>query len=170
MTITKSTTHDIPEIFRLYKVATEYQKETFPDNLWPEFDRELIETEVAEGRQFKLMMEDKIACVWAITYNDAVIWPEDDGHSAIYIHRIATNPNFRGNDFVKIIVDWAKKLAKEEGKKYVRLDTCGNNTRLINHYKKCSFDFLGMKKLHDSTGLPEHYTNADVCYFQIEIN
>ncbi len=169
MTITTSTGSDIPEIFRLYKLATEYQKRTFPDNLWPEFDRELIETEVAEDRQFKLMMDGKVACVWAITYSDPVIWPEDDGISSIYIHRIATNPEFRGNNFVKIIVDWAKDFAKKQGKKYVRLDTCGDNTRLINHYKKCGFEFLGMKKLEDSTGLPPHYEDADVCYFEIKL-
>lgn len=167
--ILSSTITDISEIFRLYKLATEYQKKIFPENLWPEFEPDLIRSEVEEGRQFKIMIGEEIACVWAISYNDAVIWPEDDGQSAIYIHRIATNPDFRGNDFVKIIVDWTKKLAKAEEKKYVRLDTCGNNTRLINHYKKCGFEFLGMKKLHDSKDLPAHYTNADVCYFEIEI-
>ncbi len=170
MTILNSTRDDIPEIFRLYQLATEYQKKTFPDNLWPEFDRELIETEVAENHQFKLMIDGKIACVWAITFNDEIIWPEDDGVSSVYIHRIATNPDFRGNDLVKKIAEWAKEYATSLGKKYVRLDTCGDNTRLINHYQKCGFEFLGLKHLHDSAGLPPHYEDADVCYFEIKLD
>jgi hypothetical protein len=52
--------------------------------------------------------ENQIACVWAITFNDAEIWEE----RAIYIHRIATHSDFRGHNFVKIIVDWAKNMPK----------------------------------------------------------
>ncbi|HLS38815.1 MAG TPA: GNAT family N-acetyltransferase [Sphingobacterium bovisgrunnientis] len=167
MNILNSTKKDIPEIFRLYKLATEFQKEKFPQNQWPEFDKALIEGEVAENRQFKLMIDDKIACVWAIAYQDPEIWKDDDGVSSLYIHRIATNPQFRGNDFVKMIVAWAKEFGKD--KKYIRMDTCGENKKLIQHYQKSGFDFLGIKKLENASGLPSHYHNADVCYFEIKL-
>ncbi len=134
MIITNSNLKDIPETFRLYKLVTDYQKIKFPENQWPEFDKASISKEIIENRQFKLLIEDKIACIWAITYNDPQILGEEDDHSAIYIHRIATNPNFRGNNFVKVIVDWAREFAK--GKRYIRMDTCGNNEKLIQHYKK----------------------------------
>jgi len=123
MKIVNSTEIDISEIFRLYKLATAFQKKKFPENQWPEFDKTLIEEEIAENRQFKLLIDNEIACVWAITYSDPEIWKDDDGVSALYIHRIATNPSFRGHNFVKIIVDWAKDFAKD--KKYIRMDTCG---------------------------------------------
>ncbi|CAM4376109.1 hypothetical protein [Zobellia nedashkovskayae] len=70
MKITTSTLNDIPEIFRLYKLATDFQKVKFPDNQWPEFEKDSITTEVVENRQFKLLIDDNIACVWAITYGD----------------------------------------------------------------------------------------------------
>lgn len=167
MIITNSTTQDINEIFRLYKLATDFQKIKFSGNQWPEFDKTLIAGEIAENRQFKLLMNNEIACIWAIAFSDPQIWKNDDGQSAMYIHRIATNPNFRGNNFVKLIVDWAKKFASN--KKYIRMDTCGENKKLIHHYKNCGFDFLGIKKLEDATGLPKHYQDADVCYFEIKL-
>ena len=170
MIITNSTEEDIPEIFRLYKLATDFQKVKFPGNQWPVFDKELIITEVVENRQFKLLIENEVACVWAITYSDPVLWENDDAISSIYIHRIATNPNFRGNNFVKIIVEWATKFAKDKEKKYIRMDTCGRNEKLISHYEKCGFQFLGIKKLQNATGLPLHYHNADVCYFEIGLS
>jgi hypothetical protein len=71
--------------------------------------------------------------VWAITFNDAEIWEERDCNDAIYIHRIATHSDFRGHNFVKIIVDWAKNT-QSIGKDYIRLDTLGNNLKLIEHY------------------------------------
>ncbi|MDH6310158.1 RimJ/RimL family protein N-acetyltransferase [Dysgonomonas sp. PFB1-18] len=168
--ITNSKTEDITEIFRLYKLATDFQKIMFPGNQWPIFDQELIFTEVIENRQFKLIIEDRIACIWAITYSDPVIWENDDALSAIYIHRIATNPDFRGNNFVKIIVDWATEFVKGQNKKFIRMDTCGRNERLICHYEKCGFQFLGIKKLQDAKALPLHYHNAEVCYFEIELS
>ena len=169
MTITNSTLDDIPEIFRLYKLATDYQKVAFPGNIWPEFDQEFITTEVMENRQFKIVIDQKIACIWAITYNDPPIWEERENNDAIYLHRIATNPEFRGNNFVKIIADWSIDFAKTENKKFVRMDTCGQNDRLINHYKNCGFNFLGMKKLKDSSQLQAHYHDADVCFFEISL-
>jgi len=168
MKIVNSTEIDISEIFRLYKLATAFQKEKFPENQWPEFDKTLIEEEIAENRQFKLLIDNEIACVWAITYSDPEIWKDDDGVSALYIHRIATNPSFRGHNFVKIFVDWAKDFAKD--KKYIRMDTCGENVKLIQHYKNCGFSFLGIKKLKNSVNLPSHYHNADVCYFEIKLS
>lgn len=167
MTITNSTIADIPEIFRLYKLATNFQKIKFPENLWPEFDKGLITTEVVENRQFKVVIENKIACIWAITNSDPQIWEGSENDAAIYIHRIATNPEFRGNNFVQAIVDWSKAYAIKHHTKFIRMDTCGKNERLINHYKSCGFDFLGMKKLQNTSELPSHYHNADVCFFEI---
>jgi hypothetical protein len=167
MIIRNSTIADIPEIFRLYKLATDFQKLKFPENLWPEFDKGMITTEVVENRQFKVVIEDKIACIWAITFSDPQIWEGSENDAAIYIHRIATNPEFRGNNFVQAIVDWSKAYAIEQHKQFIRLDTCGKNEPLINHYKNCGFDFLGMKKLKNTSELPSHYHNADVCFFEI---
>ncbi len=170
MTITNSTKEDLSEIFRLYGLATEYQRIKFPDNLWPEFDEHLITTEISENRQFKLLIENKIACVWAISYSDPQIWEGSENDDAIYIHRIATNPDFRGNNFVRKIVEWSIAFAKERKKNFIRMDTCGNNVRLINHYISCGFTFLGMKKLKNTSGLPSHYHNADVCFFEIKLD
>ena len=169
MTITFSTQQDIPEIFRLYRLATDLQKVKFPENQWPKFNPELIATEVAEQRQFKLLIGNQIACVWAITYLDPQIWEEKDNDVSLYIHRIATNPEFRGNNLVKQIANWAKAFAKESNLAFIRMDTCGHNQKLIDHYSHCGFEFLGTRKLKNPTGLPSHYHHADVCYFEIQL-
>lgn len=169
MKIENSSQKDLEEIFRLYKEATKYQKNKFPENQWPEFSRDLILQELEENRQFKIVIDREIACIWAVTFNDAEIWKDKNSDPAIYIHRIATNPHFRGRNFVSHIVEWAKEYARQNNKKFIRLDTCGNNLRLISHYCNAGFNFLGIEKLQDSTGLPAHYENADVCYFEIEL-
>ena len=169
MTIQTSTINDIPKIFRLYKLATDFQKIKFPENHWPQFEEVLVNTEVAENRQFKLLIDNQMACVWAITYSDPQIWEDANGDDSIFIHRIATNPEFRGHNFVKIIVDWAINLAKEQNKQFIRMDTCGKNKGLIQHYQNCGFTFLGTQKLKNVSDLPSHYHNVEVCFFEIAL-
>ena len=94
---------------------------------------------------------------------------EKDQNDSIYIHRIATNPAFRGQRLVKNIVAWAKNYAREHGKKFVRLDTLGNNTRLIQHYTEAGFNFLGVVRLADVSKLPLHYHREPDCLlFELE--
>ena len=169
MKIENCVPEDIDEIFRLYKIASEYQKSKQTVVVWPEFKKQLVETEIAENRQWKLIIDEEIACVWATTFNDEQIWEERNADAAIYIHRIATNPNFRGKKFISSIVEWAGEYAKSKGKNYVRLDTLGNNTKLIEHYTNAGFRFLGMFDLKNTNGLPDHYHNIPACLFEIQL-
>ncbi len=147
-------------------MATEYQK-TQQAVLWPEFERSLVENEIKEKQQWKIEIDNNIACVFATTFSDPFIWEEKNKEPSIYIHRIATNPAYRGGNFVSGIVQWAKNHAWENNKKFIRLDTVGENKKLIAYYQKCGFRFLGLFKLAATEGLPQHYHNASVSLFEI---
>jgi ribosomal protein S18 acetylase RimI-like enzyme len=98
-----------------------------------------------------------------------LIWENKDVDPSVYIHRIATHPNFRGNGFVKKIARWAIEYATQHGKRFVRMDTVGKNLQLINHYTACGFQFLGLFQLTNTEGLPQHYHNAEVSLFELEV-
>ena len=168
MHITNSLKGDIDEIFSLYAVATNYQKERYKLH-WPEFDYKMVEDEIAENRQWKLMIDGEIACIWATTFTDPLIWEERNIDPSVYIHRIATNEHCRGRNFVIDVVKWSKNYAALNDKKFVRLDTVGLNEKLIAHYTKCGFSFLELTKLKDTNGLPAHYHNADISLFELEV-
>lgn len=170
MEIKNSTIDDFDEIFRLYKIASNYQKAKKKVVVWPDFKRSLIATEIKENRQWKMIIDGEVACIWAIAFQDEQIWEERNIDSAIYIHRIATNPNFRGNNFVGKIADWGKEYTSSINKQYVRLDTLGNNVRLIEHYTNVGFKFLGMFNLKNTDQLPEHYHGVPACLFEINLN
>jgi GNAT superfamily N-acetyltransferase len=169
MDIENSSSKDIDEIFRIYEIARNFQK-TKGAVLWPIFERTLIETEISEKRQWKILIDNQIACVWAITFTDPQIWEERNSDPSIYIHRIATNPNFRGKNLAEAIVKWAKNYAKENNKQFIRMDTVGENKGLISYYEKCGFDFLGLLKLKNTSYLPAHYNNATVSLFEMTAN
>ena len=169
MTIQNCITEDVDKIYNLYEDARELQ--TLKKMVtWPHFDKQFLEREILNKQQWKLLINEEVACNWAITFTDKEIWEDKENDDAIYIHRIVTNPTFRGNNFIKAIVDWAKLYAVENKRKYIRLDTLGNNTRLIEHYTKSGFTFLGMVKLTNTNGLPLHYQKEpNCCLFEIEI-
>ena len=168
MNIYNSQIEDIDHIFELYEIATNFQNEKSMV-AWPNFERKLIEKEIRENRQWKLIIDDQIACIWATTESDPQIWGAKNNDPSIYIHRISTSPKFRGRHLVKNIVKWARKCAEKRNKKYIRMDTVGKNTGLINHYKVCGFDFIGISKLQHTSELPLHYQNATVSLFQITV-
>ena len=170
MEIKNVTISDINEVFRLYKIASNYQKAKKTVIVWPDFKREMVVNEIAENRQFKLLINNEVACVWAITFSDEQIWEKSGEENAIYIHRIATNPDFRGNNFVSKIVNWAKEYSKNKNIQFIRLDTLGENKKLIKHYKNAGFDFLGMFNLKNTSDLPKHYKEAPVCLFEINLH
>ena len=168
MEIKNSTIHDLEQIFDLYKIARGIQIKKGAA-LWPEFDKALIETEIFENRQWKNIIDNQVACIWATTFSDPQIWEERNSNPAVYIHRIVTNPVFKGQNLVGEIVTWARNYAKVNGKDFIRMDTVGENNGLINYYQKCGFDFLGLLKLKNTDGFPAHYINAAVSLFQITI-
>jgi hypothetical protein len=168
MTIQNTLKTDLQDVFRLYKHATELQnqKGAVP---WPTFERNLIEEEIQNRHQWKFTTENTLACVWSTTFEDPLIWKEKNQDPSVYIHRIATNPIYKGNNYVRKILLWAKEYAVQNNKEFIRMDTVGENLGLINHYKNCGFQFLGLSKLEETRGLPSHYQNATVSLFEYKI-
>jgi ribosomal protein S18 acetylase RimI-like enzyme len=159
--------NDIDTIFEFYDMAIAHQKKVFNKH-WQGFSRELVETEVAENRQYKILVDDKVACVFAVTFNDKLIWGDRDQDS-IYIHRIVTHPDFRGYAFVKEIIKWAKVYAEANGIKYIRMDTWADNEKLLAYYTSCGFEYVGVVKMDQTAGLPKHYEGISLSLFEIVV-
>ena len=169
MQIAQSQASDVDAILDFYEHAVRLQRLKGATQ-WPAFDRGFVESEVSKGLQWKIIVDGRPRCVWAVADSDPLIWGERDVDPAIYIHRIATDPEYQGSGFVLNIVDWAKAYAAVGGRRFVRMDTVGDNAGLIRHYTKCGFVFLGLSKLADTAGLPPHYHDATVSLFEIDLS
>lgn len=169
MEVRNCTPKDANEILSLYEAARNLQiKRNMV--IWPIFEKKFIEKEIQENHQWKIVVDNVIVCNWTIAFEDKEIWGGKDINDAIYIHRICNNPLFRGNRYIDIILEWAKLYAKKMDKKFIRLDTLGNNTKLINHYTSAGFSFLGIFKLTDTANLPLHYQQEpNCCLFEIDL-
>lgn len=160
---------DTNEILSLYEAAKNLQTQR-KMVVWPSFEKSFIENEINEERQWKIIIDNVIVCNWTIAFEDKEIWGDKDKNDSIYIHRICNNPNFRGNRYIDKIVEWSIQYAKRKGKQFIRLDTLGNNTKLIEHYTSAGFIFLGMLRLTDTATLPSHYQDEpNCCFFEVDL-
>ncbi len=169
MDIQNSTPDDLPMIFEMYEMAIAHQKKVSHLH-WQAFDREMVSQEISEGRQWKIMVDGQAACVFVSTFSDPHIWGEKDREPSIYLHRIVTRPDFRGRNFVQEIVNWAKIYGKKNGRKFIRMDTWGDNPKLIEYYQKCGFRFLGVALPSNREMLPAHYSCITLAFFEMEID
>jgi|GEM_PF-72754 len=169
MQIIKSTPDDVDAIMQRYDEATAYQK-TVAKKSWQGFDPSIVESAIEEGRQWKIVESGQIACVFTLTYEDALIWKEKNKDPAIYIHRIATNPLFRGKNYTKTITAWSKLHARQHNKAYVRMDTGSGNEKLNTYYVSCGFKYLGITEMVATEGLPAHYHNGSFSLFEIDMS
>lgn len=168
MKIQQSTLEDIDAIFERYEDATIYQKQVGVKS-WKGFDRASVEKEIIENRHFKIMEGDVLACTFLIAFNNPVIWQDNGEDKAIYIHRIATNPNYRGRSYVKQIVAWALSFGKENKLSFIRLDTHSGNERINQYYEKCGFIFKGIRAIQWTDDLPIHYKDGPFSLFEIQL-
>ena len=168
MEILLSKTSDSDAIFKLYDAATVFQKKV-GTNSWKGFERSLVEEEIEEQRHFVIRDENHISATFALAFSDPIIWKDADKDPSVYIHRIATHPNFRGRNYVQKIVNWTTEYAKEKDKNFVRLDTTSGNEPLNKHYIKCGFTYKGINEIKWTNDLPEHYKDGSFALFEIAV-
>jgi len=168
MEIVNALDSDFDLIFDLYGKAIEFQKTVF-DRHWLGFDADLVRREIDENRLWKILEGDDAACIFSVAYEDPVIWGEGSNESAMYIHRIVTNPDFRGRGYVKAIAEWARTHAYENALQYIRMDTWGDNLKLKDYYIGCGFEYKGVITPAESPTLPKHYSGITLGLFEIDL-
>lgn len=160
---------DIPAMQQLYDIAREFQKEKSNWH-WLSFENALLKKEIEEKRQWKIMEDGKITCIFMTLYDDPYIWGERNKDPSIYIHRIVTHPDFRGKNYTIKIINWAKEQAKKLNKHFIRMDTWGENNKLKDYYVKCGFTFLETITPQSTENLPTHYTCISLSLLEIKLD
>ena len=156
MEILKCQLEDLETLFQMYDIAIAYQKTVF-EKQWEYFDPEQVTREIEAGLHWKVIIDQKLAAVFLISEADEQLWKEKAIEPAVYLHRIVTHPDFRGRGLMQVIVDWANDYCNTHAKPWIRIDTWGDNQRLIDYYSRFGFQHIDTIDLADLTGYPVHY-------------
>lgn len=156
--ILNTTLDDLPIIHHLFEQSISYQeKHGYP--AWKHYDRNAIARDIENGHQFKVVINDIIAAVFSVAYRDKIIWRDRDKGDSIYLHRIVSNPEFKGQRLFGIILDWTIDHVKSAGIRSIRMDTWADNPTIISYYKTFGFDFVENFTTPDTVELPTHNRN-----------
>jgi GNAT superfamily N-acetyltransferase len=169
MKIDRSTLSSVIAFRNFWAAALAYQAAAqLP--AWSPYPEEKINNEIATGLHFSAFMHDGIlAGFFSVELSDATIWGSKEKGDAIYLHRMCVNPACRGNHLAASVLTWAYGYASDCGRKFVRMDTWGDNPRLVNYYVACGFRHIGNRQMSHATDLPSHYENANLALFENEV-
>lgn len=169
MRIKTSNLSDEACFLAFWNAALVYQRENkLP--LWPDYPATKIREEVQHGLHFSVFNpNDDLVGYFSVVLSDPVIWAGDEKGDAIYIHRMCVNPAVKGGRLAQYVLAWACGYAAAKKRKYVRMDTWGDNLRLVDYYTSCGFRHIRTRNLGDVPELPPHYNNAVLALFQNEI-
>jgi ribosomal protein S18 acetylase RimI-like enzyme len=158
---------DLPFIYELFEYSIQYQeKSNVP--VWKHYDKGAIVRDIENGNQYKIIVDGVAAIVFSVAYSDKIIWRERDKEDAIYLHRIVVNPEFKGRKLFGLILDWSINHIKEKGLQYVRMDTWGDNPKIIDYYKTFGFEFIEYFTTPDTEELPVHNRKLKLCLLEFE--
>ena len=163
------TTHeDEPLIYWLFDQAIHYQQQNgYP--AWKGYDKDALQTEIANRMQYKIVNGPDILGVFSITYKDPGTWGEWDTGNALFLHRTITHPNFKGRRVFETIRNWAVQFAREQELGYIRMDTWANNPQLIAYYENYGFRVVAHRTTSNDPELPEQNRNLNVTLLEMKI-
>ena len=159
---------DMEFIFFLYEKAIRFQKKS-GFNIWQGYDKAVLTQELEAGLLHKLIINGRIALVFSAIYSDKLLWFEREKEDAVYVHRLVVNPEMRGQKLFRHVFEWMLEDAKKRGRKYLRLDTWGDNPKLTNYYINCGFRLLGIVAPESTELLPKHYNCISLSLLEIKI-
>lgn len=166
--IENTTTEDLDFIYWLFDAAINYQKANgYP--AWRGYDKNVLQQEIGKKLQFKIVSGQDILCIFSINLSDPFTWQEREKGDAVYLHRIVTNPNFKGQKLFEKVLKWTKEFAIKKNLAYIRMDTWPNNISLINYYKSFGFEIVAYTTTPDTEELPEQNRNLDVVLMQLSL-
>ena len=103
----------------MFDAAIDYQKlKGYP--VWPDYDKQVLEDDITDNRQFKILRDQALACIFTICYDDAIVWRDKNKTPAIYLHRVVTHPKHKGHNLFQDVLDWTIQKCKSENIDFIR--------------------------------------------------
>lgn len=110
---------------------------------WPAaFPRGPAAAAIGRGEIFLAYVDDRPVGTVRLQAADPDVWGDRPG-DALYVHRLAIRPIYRGGGLGRALLYWAETAAAARGKRYLRLDCMLENEGLRRYYLTAGFRECG---------------------------
>lgn len=160
---------DLEFIYTLFEDAIDYQvKNGYPD--WKDYSKESLKEDIHLKRQYKIVINNDIACIFTICLEDKIVWQKREQQDAIYLHRIVVNKKYKGQRLVGQIMGFVSKYSLNLGRLKIRIDTWANNPTIIHYYKSFGFKIIDYSFNPDVPELPIQMRGNKVVLMEYQVN
>lgn len=164
-----NTTHeDLDLVYWLFDQAILYQQQHgYP--AWRGYEKNALSTEVEQLLQYKVVQNPHVLAIFSVSYSDPATWGEWDTGQALFLHRVITHPQFKGQCIFEKVLNWALQTAKEKRLDYIRIDTWTDNPAIIAFYEGYGFHVVAARVTPDTPELPAQNRNLRVTLMQVAV-
>ncbi len=167
--IAHTTQDDLEFIDWMFEEAIAFhQKNNYP--VWQKYDEAFLLREIREKQQYKIRIDGHLALIFSVVYSDPMLWRQKEKGNALYLHRIVVNPHFKKRRLFGVLLNWAIHHARVKGIKYIRMDTWGDNPKIIDYYKSFGFRFVENYTTSNSAELPAPNRNLYIALLELEVS
>ncbi|MEU2595643.1 GNAT family N-acetyltransferase, partial [Streptomyces albidoflavus] len=105
---------------------------------------ERIEANIAAGECWIIDVDNApVATITVDQHADPDFWTEQEAQeAALYVHRMVVRRDVAGLDLGTAMLDWASRIAADQGKQWLRLDAWRDNEGLQSYYRTRGFDHV----------------------------
>jgi len=102
---------------------------------WP---RARMVDSIERGEVYLAKLGPRNVATITLQWSDELFWPNYPADAG-YIHRLAVATDFHGREIGSHLLRWADLKAKENGKKYLRLNCMAADLALRRYYERAGF-------------------------------
>ncbi|SHG29032.1 Ribosomal protein S18 acetylase RimI [Salegentibacter echinorum] len=120
--------------------------------------REKLAADIRKNELYLWEEDKRIVSIMVLTstmasvYND-VHWFTPNKNN-LYVHRLATHPEYWGEGYARKMMDFAEETAKQNNCASIRLDTFSKNKRNLKFYEARGYDRSGFVYFPDKSSAP----------------
>jgi len=159
--IRKATPKDLPEIKRLTEACakTLQAQNIFQWNKnYP--SREKLAKDIQKKELYLWEEDRKIVSIIVLTSNMSDVYKDiewlSDNENNLYVHRLATHPDYWGKSYARKMMYFAEETAKKNNYSSIRLDTFSQNKRNQRFYEARNYKRIGDVYFPDKSVHPFH--------------
>jgi GNAT superfamily N-acetyltransferase len=158
---------DLEAVMGLLREARSWHEKQGVD-MWREFDTVRIAADIDAGRIYVARAGAEVCGTITLVETDGLVWGEEQGEE-LYVHKLAVARRHAGRGIGAQILGWAQCLARERGKRWLRLDTWDGNRKMREYYEQQGFRHVRDKYFAPDSPLPADYRGTHKSLYQLDL-
>lgn len=141
--VTLAQPSDLDAVMDLLTEVAEWLVEKGCEGQWPPvIPRGFIAATIERGEVYLARQGSQVVGTVTLQWSDPATWGERPP-DACYVHRLAIRRVFAGQGLGLRLLRWAEGVARQHGKRFLRLDCWADNPALMRYYPEAGFTYRG---------------------------